>query len=136
MVDRSKSNEQRPAQTGQLYRVPVRFSVKFSSKYCNGSGMVQNISSSGALIEDAEPPLLAGGEVKLEFSLFADSLPIKIKARVVRETEEGFAVQFQKADPRTRQILRAAIKKALSRANQGLDTEEASALLSPANKVR
>jgi hypothetical protein len=92
-------------------RADVRFRVAYSGPSFEGEGTVLNISKSGALIEDADRLLMTGIEIKLSFSFFEDSVPIEIPAQVVRETEQGFGVQFTKLSPRTRSVLGMAIAK-------------------------
>jgi hypothetical protein len=107
-------------------RLSVSFAIEYSGRSVRGTGTVRNISSSGALIENAEPLLLAGGEVQLSFSIFGNSLPITVPAKVVRETETGFGVEFLEMNVRSRKILKMAITKALNRPDQ---SEEDSTLL-------
>ena len=99
-------------------RVHVRFPVTFTSYSTEGTAYAQNISATGALLEEADPPLLAGGKIRLRFSLFPNSLPIE--AEVVRETEAGFAVRFSDLEARSREVLRCAVVKALRAAAEGL----------------
>jgi hypothetical protein len=99
-------------------RIRVRFRARYKGRNVTGSGLVRNISISGALIDPAEPPLLAGGEVRVRFSFFEDSLPVELKALVARETASGFAVRFTEVSPRVLSLLRLAV----SRAEQ--DTED------------
>ena len=103
-------------ETRKAPRAEVCFEIDFSGRAVTGSGVVRNISSSGALIADVDPPLKMDSEVKLQFSLFEDSLPITVRGVVRRETPDGFAVQFIEMNPRTRKILKTSIAKALSRA--------------------
>ncbi len=105
-------------------RVRVRFPVSYSGRNTQGRAYAENISVSGALLVEAEPLLLAGGTIRLRFSLFPDSLPIEIEADVARETEKGFAVHFSKGDARAWGILRQAVTKALQAAADGLETVE------------
>lgn len=79
-------------------------------------GVVQNISSDGALIEEAEPLLMAGGHVAIRFSFFEDSDPVEINADIVRETEQGFAVRFVGLDARIRRVLALAVSRVSDRA--------------------
>ncbi len=101
-------------------RIQTRFGVEYSAKTCEGTGTIRSISSSGALIEPAEPPLLAGGEVRLRFSFFENSLPIEFTAEVVRETETGFGVRFSGMSARHREFL----KRAISKVRTGEDASE------------
>ena len=94
-------------------RVPVRFPVRFFGRHVEGTAQALNVSATGALLEDAEPLLIAGGKIRLRFSLAPDALPIDVAAEVVRETETGFAVRFTGMDGRVRAVLKTAVSKAL-----------------------
>jgi hypothetical protein len=111
----------------RAHRVPVYFSCEFFGRKIQGEGMVRNISVSGALVEEAEPLLIAGTEVKLRFSLGPDTLPVEVGAEVVRETEGGFAVRFDCIDARVRSVLQQLIARARDRQ----DEDEAPTLLEP-----
>lgn len=93
-------------------RIAVGFRVHFSGKQTQGTGVVHNISTTGALVEEASALLLAGGELRLTFSFFPDSLPVEVKAKIARETARGFGVRFVEMTPRVRELLRAAIARA------------------------
>ena len=112
-------------------RVPVRFAIGFEGRHIEGAGYAKDISVSGALIEDAEPLLLAGASIRLRFSLLRNAIPIELDAQVVRETEKGFAVQFEEVDPRLRSILRMAIDRIRrsSADGRGPDSDEEQTLL-------
>ncbi len=105
-------------------RARVRFRAEYRARGVDGSGFVRNISHSGALIDPAEPPLLAGGTLKLRFSFFEDSLPVEVKAEVVRETKTGFGVRFTEMDPRLRGIIKQAISRARSLRMPGDDEDD------------
>jgi hypothetical protein len=107
----SRENSRRSAR-----RVPVSFITEYEGRSSRGkgSGRVENISASGALIEDADTLLLSGAVVTLTFSFFPDSLPVEASARVVRETPTGFGVEFLAMKPRVRAVLRMAIAKLAS----------------------
>ncbi len=92
-------------------RASVRFKVAYHGPSFEGTGTVLNISKTGALIEDCDRLLMTGIDIKLSFSFFEDSIPIEVPATVVRETEQGFGVQFTKLSPRTRSVLGMAISK-------------------------
>jgi Trk K+ transport system NAD-binding subunit len=92
-------------------RANVRFRVAYRGPSFEGTGIVLNISTTGALIEDADRLLMTGIDIMLAFSFFEDSVPIEVPAEVVRETEQGFGVQFRKLNPRTRSVLAMAISK-------------------------
>ncbi|MFQ5513567.1 MAG: PilZ domain-containing protein [Myxococcota bacterium] len=94
-------------------RVEVHFETQYEERLLKGQGVVRNISASGALIDDADPRLPVGSEVSLSFSLQPDTLPLRIRGSVVRETERGFGVTFLAMDARTRKVLKASIHRAL-----------------------
>lgn len=96
-------------------RVPVRFRAEFSNRRIEGTGTVRNISTTGALIEPANRLPLAGVRITMQFSFLEESVPISVPARVVRETERGFAVEFLGMTERTRSLLGVAIAKLLTR---------------------
>lgn len=111
------SDRQRPAggehEPTRPRRVGVHFDTQYRGKGVEGSGTVLNISHSGALIEPAEPLLISGGEIRLRFSFLESSVPIEIRARVVRETDHGFAVQFVDLTPRIAAVLKLAISRSI-----------------------
>ena len=92
-------------------RINVRFGADYHGRRISGSGVVTNISESGALIDEAEPLLVSGGRIRLRFSFYDGSLPIEIGAVVVRPTETGFAVRFTGLDARLRSLLAMAVAK-------------------------
>jgi hypothetical protein len=96
-------------------RVVMPVPVEFRGRRTRGRGVIRNISESGALIEDAEPLIVAGGRIRLRFAFFEDSLPVEIPATVVRETATGFGVQFAGLDARLRSVLALIIARIRSR---------------------
>ena len=92
-------------------RINVRFGTQFRGRRISGTGVVKNISESGALIENAEPLLVSGGRIRLRFSFYDGSLPIEIGAVVVRPTDAGFGVRFTGLDARLRSLLAMSIAK-------------------------
>ena len=68
---------------------------------------ILDLSASGARIEDCEQRPEEGTPISLKFSFFEGTDPQTLPAKVVRETSTGgFAVEFQRLDPRTKEILR------------------------------
>lgn len=98
--------------TRKSRRINVRFRAEFTGRKVRGAGVVQNISLGGALIEQADPLLLSGGEVKVRFSFFENALPVEVPAEIVRETRSGFAVRFLDLNRRMRNVLTVAISRA------------------------
>ena len=78
-------------------RVAPRFSVQVPTEYENshmGSGLTENVSLSGVLIEHASTSMAIQAEIQLRFSFFSGSFDTVFRGTVVRHTEDGFAVQF------------------------------------------
>ncbi|HXZ84768.1 MAG TPA: PilZ domain-containing protein [Myxococcota bacterium] len=96
-------------------RVEMRVAVEFRGRRTRGHGFIRNISESGALVEDAEPLVVAGGRIRLRFAFFEDSLPVEIPAAVVRETASGFGVQFSGLDARLKSVLALVIARIRNR---------------------
>ncbi len=97
-------------------------------------GAVQDISSTGARIENAAVLPAEGTRLRLGFSFYAYALPVPIHGRVVRHTETGgFAVEFEEVDFRTQILLRALLPKfsadAEGTARPHLDVDVSPALL-------
>jgi hypothetical protein len=115
-----KAEEARPEERARRAkeRVEMRVQVEFRGRRTRGRGFIRNISESGALVEDAEPLVVAGGRIRLRFAFFGDSLPVELPASVVRETEDGFAVQFSGLDARLRAVLALVIARIRNRAEE------------------
>lgn len=93
------------------FRVPVRLTWSGQS----ATAMVQDMSSSGARVEEAscDPP--EGTRLHLEFSFFVGSASIPLGGEVVRTTETGgFAVRFTNVDARKSELLRVLLPKVAS----------------------
>ena len=99
-------------------RLDTCFDMTYKTRSKSGSGKIRDISSSGALIKQADTPLDTGSEITVEFSIFEDSIPLSIPAYIVREVPEGFAVRFREMDPRTRTVLKVSIAKAIHLMNE------------------
>ncbi len=115
--------------------VSARLRTDFTCRYGNGTGVIRGISATGAVIEKVEPMPLEGDEVRLRFSLLEDTLPIEIRAIVTEGTETGFEAEFHGLGVRTRKLLRMAIAKALSRADENDDPDDTLTLLSLGDKA-
>ncbi len=129
-ADTTKSSDGRRA-----VWVSARLRTDFTCRYGNGTGVIRSISASGVVIEQAEPRLVVGDEVRLRFSLLEDTLPIEIRANVTEGTETGFEAEFHGLSVRTRKLLRMAIAKALSRADENGDPDDTPTLLSLGDKA-
>ncbi len=87
--------------------IPARYQVR--GEDLTATGRIENISKSGALLDDQSSEVPVGSRVRLSFSLYPDSRPIRLSAEVVRIAASGFAVRFTDVDPRNRKLLEAAL---------------------------
>ena len=92
------------------FEVPVQ--IKYSAGAVRGEGVLCNISSTGALIDEATLNLTLGTELTLELCFFGDSAPVEISAKVVRKVASGFALHFVKLDERLKKLLKVVLRKA------------------------
>jgi hypothetical protein len=83
--------------------------VHFEAGFTEGWGTLADISVKGARIDDADPRLEVGSSVRLMISLVEGALPVRLSAKVVRETETGFAVELTGLEPRMKQVIRLAV---------------------------
>ncbi len=103
--DEQSSRQERRAAPRFRIKAPVNFEAGFTE----GWGTLADISTKGARIDEADPRLKKGSSVRLMISLVEGALPVKLKAKVVRETERGFAVEFAELEPRLEQLIRLAV---------------------------
>jgi hypothetical protein len=102
-ADRSCPQERRAAP-----RFRIKGPVHFETGFTEGWGTLTDISIKGALIDGADLGLEVGSSVRLMISLVEGALPVRVTAKVVRETETGFAVEFTGLEPRLQQVIRLA----------------------------
>ncbi len=87
--------------------IPARYQVR--GEDLTATGRIENISKSGALLDEQSYEVPVGSRVRLSFSLYPDSRPLQFSAEVVRIATCGFAVRFTNVDPRNRKLLEAAL---------------------------
>ena len=80
-------------------RAATRFSVQAPTEYeyshdTTGSGLTENLSLSGVLVERASILIAIQSEIRLRFSFFTGSFDTVFRGTVVRHTGDGFAVHF------------------------------------------
>ena len=83
-----------PAGSLPARRFQIRIPVDYDSAGQCGRGTLVDISSSGALIEEADIPLSAGAFVEICYKLEGDEQPTLLGGKVARETDSGFGVEF------------------------------------------
>ncbi len=76
-----------------------------------GQGVLHDLSSTGARIEEPSSQIERGEEIDLTFALHEDGRPIRIRGTVVRETETGFGVQFIQSDRRLTEWIELAVSQ-------------------------
>ncbi len=105
----NNDREQSERRIAPRYR--VRVPVEYEQASVTGRGTTWDISASGVHVSmrHASSALSIGSEVKLRFSFFAGSFDTAFPANVVRQTPEGFAVQFDPLGSAHRDLLRQAL---------------------------
>ncbi len=86
-------------------RVRTRFEAAYSGERREGSGWLADISYTGALIEGASIQPRVGMRVRLHVFLPHRDEPLEIAGVVVRHTENGFAIAYQKPDPAAQRLV-------------------------------
>ena len=79
-------------------RIKTWFVALHSSGRDEGDGFLTNISNSGALVEEVTSPPSIGRRVRLLVCL-PDQAEFELIGKVVRLTESGFGVEFEKHYP-------------------------------------
>ncbi len=102
----------------QERRRASRFNVCVPMEYVDhtvaGRGFTENVSLSGVLIEQPSSPAPIGENLLLRFSFFLGSFNTPFGGKVVRHTQEGFAIQFASLDEAELEILRRALPPGVS----------------------
>ncbi len=86
-------------------RTRVNIGVLCSSGIERGSGVLADISLSGALIDETSLRPRLGAPVKIRFDLAGSDSPIELVGAVVRHTPSGFALQFATSEQIVGQLL-------------------------------
>ena len=97
------------AKTLELRSAPrkqVRFSVLCRSGIWSGASELTNISTSGALLESESILPAVGSVVTIKFNSPELDAPIKLRGRVVRQTESGFAIEFLRMTKKLLDVVR------------------------------
>lgn len=85
-------------------RILTRFDALLSSGREEGSGVLADISLSGAAFTDASfapPP----GTVVRAYVFVTPVSPFELVGRVVRREETAFAIEYEKLEPEVRQLV-------------------------------
>ncbi len=85
-------------------RIKTRFLELHSSGRDEGDGFIIDISDSGALVEEATSQPSIGNRVRLLVRL-PNQAKVELVGQVVRHTESGFGVEFEKYYPVLRHLI-------------------------------
>ncbi len=77
-------------------RIKTGVTAYFSSARGEGSAVVADISPVGARLKQAEPRPGVGARVGLSPFLPSSSKRLQVSGRVVRHTEDGFAIEYER----------------------------------------
>jgi hypothetical protein len=86
-------------------RFALRAPASYRGSEVEGVGEVQNISSSGLLLDRCSTPPREGATVWLRASYFPGSIEVPIESKVVRITRSGFAVRFVNLTPNVTRLI-------------------------------
>ena len=85
-------------------RIRTHFETRYSSGREDGSGILANISYSGALLTQASLQPRLGSQVRVYVLLSEDS-PFEVVGQVVRHVEDGFAIEYADLSPELRRLV-------------------------------
>ncbi len=91
-----------------------RFSIQVPTEYeyrtsTWGTGLTENVSTSGVLVEHTSAASPIDAEMRMRFSFFHGSFDTVFTGAVVRYTEGGFAVRFVHLEPTQIDVLRRTL---------------------------
>ena len=98
---------------GRDQRTASRFTVRVSTEYEGshvGTGLTENLSLSGVLIEYASTSIPIKTKIAMRFSFFAGAFDTVFWGSVVRQTDDGFAVQFVDMGETQLEVLRKILR--------------------------
>ena len=96
----------------QERRAASRFSIQVPTEYENstpGSGLTENVSTSGVLVDHASATFPTDAELRMRFSFFVGSFDTLFTGAVVRHTADGFAARFVRLETAQIEVLRRVL---------------------------
>lgn len=87
-------------------QVPTEYEYESSTP---GSGLTENLSISGVLVEHASAAFPIDAELRMRFSFFLGSFDTLFTGAVVRHTADGFAARFVRLETAQIEVLRRAL---------------------------
>ena len=88
-------------------RIKTRFESLYSAGRYEGAGVLSEISFSGARVEGASLKPELGKELRI-YVFVQPVCPFEVIGRVVRHTEEGFAIEFDNLSDDVRRLIEDA----------------------------
>jgi len=85
-------------------RIRTHFEILYSSGREDGSGILANISYSGALLTQASVLPRLGSQVRV-FVLLREDSPFEVEGKVIRHVEDGFAIEYAYLGPELRRLV-------------------------------
>ena len=85
-------------------RIRTHFEASYSSGREDGSGILANISYSGALLTQVSVQPRLGSQVRV-YVLLIEHSPFEIVGQVVRHVEDGFAIEFADLSSEVRDLV-------------------------------
>jgi hypothetical protein len=85
-------------------RIRTHFEISYSSGREDGSGILANISYSGALLTQTSVQPRLGSQVRV-FVLLNEDAPFEVVGKVVRHVEDGFAIEYADLSPEVRRLI-------------------------------
>ena len=86
-------------------RIRTRFETLYSANRRKGSGVLTNLSSLGALVDEATLVPKVEEQVRLHLLRDGGGEPVVVSGGVVRRSDAGFAVQFKEPSEAVRRLL-------------------------------
>ena len=90
-------------------RLRIQAPMEYDQDAETGRGFTKDVSLSGVRIDQASLAVPIETELRLRFSFFLGSIETRFRAKVVRRTTDGFAVQFSSFDVAQLETLRTAL---------------------------
>ena len=111
MAEEGKREQRRAARVSPKTHPTIPGQVNFRAGEVEGSGLILDLSSTGAHIFRASHELEPGTKVELYFLQPSTSRRMHATCEVVRNTESGFAVKFLRLERELEQLVLAPTSK-------------------------
>jgi hypothetical protein len=102
-------------------RYLIRLPVAYATEATGASGLLVDVSNSGARVEGLPPEVDLGATIEVELCTLPGAEPLIFPAKMARMCDGGFAVEFLERDPFLRAVLRLT---RLAPGEQSLDADQ------------